>query len=419
MASLITNYLYNPTLAYVLIGVICSTSSTAIIGCFCFLQKKTLAGDAIAHALLPGLCLGFLYTGTQAPFYLIIGACTTGALALFLIDYLPTHSKIKQDTATALVLSSFFGIGLLLLTHIQQSGNVHQAGLQSFLFGHAATLVSQDLLVFTMLSIILIITTILFFKEFKLIIFDARFAHTIGWPVRSLKLLLHAMIILAIVAGIRSIGVILIASILISPAAAARFWTDRLPTMLILATTFAILASIIGTLLSYKISRLPTGPCIVLTITAIALFSFSFSPKKGFIARKYRAYQYHQKVLTENIIKMLYKLGQKDGQHNAYRKEITLLEKRPMNHKNLVRTLKKLQKQGLVAQKKPALWALTSAGKTKGAHMLHLHILWEAYLARHLKIQPDHVHDDAEAIEHLITPELEADLTRLLNDLDT
>ncbi len=414
MGSLITSYLHNPTLTYVLLGVICSTISTAIIGCFCFLQKKTLVGDAIAHALLPGLCLGFLYTKTQNPFHLITGACTTGAIALFLIDYLPTHTKIKKDTATALILSTFFGTGLLLLTHIQQSNNTNQAGLQRFLFGHAATLVLHDLLIFAILGLILIITTTIFFKEFRLIIFDIKFAHTIGWPVRSLKLLLHTLTILAIVAGIRSIGVILITAILITPAAAARFWTDRLPIMIILAATFASLASIVGTLLSYKISHLPTGPCIVLVTTAIALLSFAFAPKKGIIARKYRKYQYQQKILRENIVKQLYKLGQEDGLYTAPRKISTLVEKCSIKNKKLVYTLKKLLKQGLVTQKKTDLWSLTPAGKAKGAHILHLHLLWEAYLVHHLNIQLDHVHEEAESIEHLITPELEADLTKLL-----
>lgn len=416
MFDIIIEHLNNPTLIYILIGVVLSTISTAIIGSFWFLQKKALIGDVIAHALLPGICLGFLCTSTKMALYLTIGAFITGSLALFLLEQVNVYSKIKKDSAMALIISTFLGIGLFLLTYIQQSGNESQAGLKSFLFGQASTLVTEDIFVFMGLACILISITILFFKAFSTIGFDPIFAQTIGWPVGLLNLLIQSLTILTIVTGMQSIGILLIASILTIPAATARFWTNHLPFIVVFAALFATLSSILGTMLSYLIAGLPTGPCIVLCLIGLALLSFLIAPKKGFLSRRYKQYKYQEKILIENVLKLVYELGKEDGLYYRDRKFDMLLAKRPMLIKDLKKAFKKLLAKGWVVKTGNNLWRLTPSGKAKGEHVLNLHTLWEAYLMRYLKIKPDHAHDDAESIEHLLTPEIEVDLRRLLHD---
>ena len=270
------------------LGTVLLTTSTAMVGSFTLLKKKALVGDAIAHAVLPGVCLSFLMTGTKDPIYLVIGAFATGGLSLLLINGISHHSKLKEDTAIALVLSVTFGIGILLLTTIQHSGNAALVGLSNFLFGKAASLVSHDLKVLSVLSLVLIVAVLLFFKEFTLVAFDRAFAQAIGLPVRRLELLLTSLTVLAIVVGIRAVGILLMSAMLITPAAAARFWVHHLPSMVLLAAVLGMFAGITGAFISYLAPALPTGPWIVLTISAIAYVSFLFAPCKGLWGRTLR-----------------------------------------------------------------------------------------------------------------------------------
>ncbi|MFT5642409.1 MAG: manganese/zinc/iron transport system permease protein, partial [Cyclobacteriaceae bacterium] len=170
----------NPNIRYVVFGSMLLAVSSAIVGCFTFLKKKALVGDVVSHAVLPGICLSFIISGTKDPFLLIIGAFITGWLSIVVMDYIIQHSKIKEDTATGLSLSVFFGIGILLLTYIQHSGNAAQSGLDSFLFGKAAALVGKDLLAFSLVAILILVVVFFFYKEFKLISFDPAFAQSLG-----------------------------------------------------------------------------------------------------------------------------------------------------------------------------------------------------------------------------------------------
>lgn len=406
-------FLTDPNIRYVVLGTFLLTSSTAVVGSFALLKKKVLVGDAVAHAVLPGMCLAFILTGTKNPFYLAIGACFSGGLALLLIDSISQSSKIKEDTAIALVLSVAFGIGILLLTAIQHSGNAAQVGLTNFLFGKAASLVRSDLQSLGILSLLLLGVVWLFFKEFTLIAFDKAFAQAIGLPVWWLELLMTSLTVLAIVVGIRAVGVLLMTAMLITPAAAARFWTDNFPKMLVLAAVLGMLSGWAGAFVSYLIPAMPTGPWIVMVITLITYISFLLAPKKGLVARKLRRRRHQQKTLLENILKLFYELGQLDQQFYAERSLGLLLQHRPMRRRTLLQGLNRLQQQGLV-QCQGQRWALTSAGKAKGEDVNTLHELWECYLREYLRIKPDHVHEDAESIEHIITPELAQELQQLL-----
>ena len=408
----------DPNIRYVVGGSVLLAVSSAIVGCFTFLKKKELVGDAVAHSVLPGVCLAFMLSGTKNPIYLIIGAFITGWLSLILIDFITAHSKIKEDTAIGLILSVFFGIGILLLTVIQHSGNAAQTGLDSFLFGKAAALVGQDLYVFGLIAITLLIVVFFFYKEFTLISFDENFAKAIGFPVRRLELLLTTLTVLAVVAGIQAVGVVLMAAMLITPAAAARFWTDRLKVMLFLAALFGGISGIIGAYISYIAPSMPTGPWIVMVISIIAIISFFVAPGKGIFYRLIRQKTIKTRILEENILKMFYQLGEFDQSFGKSRTPNELLKRRPMQKNLLMKGLNKLRFQGFI-KKTTDGWKLTTEGKIKGQRTVKLHRLWEVYLTEYLRIAPDHVHDDADNIEHILTPELEARLEKLLDYPET
>lgn len=264
---------------------------SGFLGSFAVLRKQSLLGDGISHAALPGVVLAFLLTGSKNTEFLLLGALASGLLATFLIVQIVRHSRIKFDSSLALILSVFFGLGLVLLTYVQKIPNSNQAGLKRFIFGQAATLLQRDVLLMLVCGTLLLALTLIFWKEFKLFTFDSDFAQSIGFSPRKLNLLLSFMIVMAIIIGLQTVGVILMSAMLIAPAVAARQWTNKLSLMVLLAGVFGALSGIAGTALSSMVPKLPTGPCIVIFISLLVLFSLLFAPERGMINRLYRRRQ--------------------------------------------------------------------------------------------------------------------------------
>lgn len=404
----------DPNIRFVVIGSILLTASSAIVGSFTFLNKRSLVGDAIAHAVLPGVCLGFLLSGTKNPFFLIGGAFATGWLSLVGVDYITRHTRIKEDTAIGLVLSVFFGLGVVLLTIIQKSGNAAQSGLDHFLFGKAASLVGNDLYTFAAVAVVLLLAVFLLFKEFALLAFDKDFARAIGLPVKRIELVLTSLIVLAVVIGIQAVGVVLMAAILITPAAAARFWTDKIGIMFFLASIFGAVSGLAGAYISYVAPAMPTGPWIVIVISTIAFISFFLAPRRGVLSRLVKQTRIRKTINDENVLKALYQLGEESRNFYLQRSVDEIMRRRKFQREGLVAVLRRLRNQGYLEQT-GNLWGLTEVGKIRGQRVVKIHRLWELYLTTQLHIAPDHVHDDADTIEHLLTPELEAQLEELLD----
>ncbi|AMM52145.1 zinc ABC transporter permease [Rufibacter sp. DG15C] len=399
---------------FVTIGSVLLAASSAVVGCFTVLRKRALVGDAVAHAVLPGVCLAFILTGEKNPIVLLIGSFLTGWLSLIVIDVITAKSRIKEDTAIGLVLSVFFGIGVLLLTSIQHSGNENQSGLDKFLFGSAAALVGQDLYTFGAVAVLLLLSVVLLYKEFKLISFDIAYARTIGLQVRRLELLLTTLTVLAVVVGIQSVGVVLMSAMLITPAAAARFWTDRLDAMVIIAAVMSAVCGAAGAFVSFTAPAMPTGPWIVMLLSMLAIISFTLAPNKGLLSRYLSQRRVRRQMMRENILKTLFHLGETTGeyQHSYSKKQI--LERRQLPLLKMQAELQTLSRQGLIVKSKQG-WALTEGGKKEAQRVVRLHRLWELYLTQYLQVASDHVHEDAESIEHVLTPELEKRLEELLD----
>lgn len=402
-----------PNIKYVVFGTILLSISSAVVGCFTFIKKKSLVGDVISHAVLPGICISFLVSGSKDPFLLIIGAFISGWISILVMDAIIQNTKIKEDAATGLSLSVFFGIGILLMTYIQHSGNAAQSGLDTFLFGKAAALVGKDLLAFSIIAIVVLLTVFIFYKEFKVISFDPQFAKVIGLPIRRLEMLLTSITVLAVVTGIQAVGVVLMAAMLITPAAAARFWTNRLSRMIMLASVFGAFSGISGAFISYSAPSMPTGPWMVMILSILALISFFFAPNKGILVRQWRRFSIRRQLLEENLLKTFYRIGENSGDHFDTVAVNDLQLVRNFSPSQLAKGLRKLRVNGYVRRSDNS-WFLTNEGFEKGKRITRLHRLWELYLTKYLRIAPDHVHEDADTIEHVITPELEARLEKLL-----
>ena len=256
--------IWDATFQLVLLGSLLIGATSGTLGAFAVLRRRSLLGDALAHAALPGVALAFLWTQSKALPILLLGATVSGVVGVLVIEAIVNYTRIKADAALGIVLSVFFGGGIVLLTHIQQSEVGNQSGLDKFLFGQAASIVRSDLYVMCIVSALVMVAVFVFFKEFKGLIFDAEFLSALGFSQRVVDLVLMGLIVLTVMVGLQAVGVILIAAMLITPAAAARFWTDRLHVMVIVSGILGALCGAIGVGLSALAPRIPTGPVMVL-----------------------------------------------------------------------------------------------------------------------------------------------------------
>lgn len=405
----------DPNVRLVALGSILLGVSAAIVGTFTFLRKRALVGDAIAHAILPGVCLAFMLTGEKHPAYLLIGAVIAGWVSLWVMDLLANNSKLHMDTAIGAVLSVFFGLGILLLTSIQHSGSANQAGLDKFLFGKAASMTQQDVVVFSTVAGVLLVIVLLFFRAFKAVAFDRAFARSIGLPVRGLEFLLSTITVLSVATGIQAVGVVLMAALLITPAAAARFWTDRIQVLLLLAALFGLFSGLFGAWVSYTAPAMPTGPWVVVLLSGIAIISIIIAPERGVWARIRLQRQNQRKMNRENLLKSFYAIGEQKQDFEGDIRLSALTALRPFQRWELRTGLKHLKRQGWVAQMGEGVYRLTPSGLKESQRIVRLHRLWELYLTERMNFASDHVHNTAEAIEHIITPDVEAALLRELD----
>jgi manganese/zinc/iron transport system permease protein len=279
MLELFTDYtLRNVALGSALLGIV-----SGVLGCFAVLRRQGLLGDALAHAALPGICIAYLLTGSKAPIVLLLGAAAAGWVGTILLLQIVKQTHISEDGALGIVLSTFFGFGILLLTFITKRNDANQSGLDKYLFGQAAALIQENVVTMAILGGVALVIVALLYKEFKLLAFDPSFAASLGFSTNVLSVLLTSLIVIAIVIGLQTVGVVLMAAMLIGPAVAARQWTNKLSVMIVLAAVFGAAAGILGALISISDEGLPTGPMIILSLTAIVLLSLFFAPERGLV----------------------------------------------------------------------------------------------------------------------------------------
>ena len=280
-----------------------------MLGSFAVLRKQSLLGDAISHAALPGIAIAFLITGAKDSNTLLLGALVSGLIGTFWIRGIVTKTHLKSDTALGLILSLFFGFGMLLLTFIQKQPNANQAGLDKYLFGQAATLVESDVWLMAIVTGICLIIMLTFWKEFKILLFDADYTKTLGFNTKTIDVLITSFIVLAIVLGLQTVGVVLMSAMLLAPAAAARQWTNSLSRMVFLAALFGAFSGVFGTAISASQNNLSTGPVIVLVAAVFVVFSFVFSPSRGLLFKQIRFIKNRRDLELHKTLAFMYNIA--------------------------------------------------------------------------------------------------------------
>ena len=354
------------TVRVVALGAALLGAVSGALGSFAVLRKQSLLGDAISHAALPGIVLAFLLTGSKATLVLVLGAAVAGWVGTLMVMWVVTATRVKEDSALGLILSVFFGLGLVLLTYVQRLPMASQAGLDRFLFGQAATLLERDVMVIGGLGGVAVLITLLAWKEFKLLSFDPEFGASLGIGMRAVDVLLTTVLVLAIVIGLQTVGVVLMSAMVVAPGAAARQWTDRTGHMVALAACFGAASGVAGAVVSSLVDRLPTGPTIVLCLSAGVLASLLFAPRRGLVWNWFRTQRRHRGLQSEGVLRDLYDLAGHHG-HTAHGHPVAALEAMRMGHGSVRRSLAALREQGLAQVTNGDSWALTGRGVEEAA----------------------------------------------------
>lgn len=355
LRELFTDY----TLRTVALGAALIGLAAGALGVFALLRRQSLLGDAMSHAALPGVAAAFLFTMTKDPLALLVGALAAGWLGSLLATLITRMTRLKNDAALGIVLAVFFAAGMVLLGYIQSLPTAAQAGLDKYLFGNASTLLPRDVAVVATCGALALLLTAVFWKEFKLLSFDYGYAQSLGWPVRLLDTGLTTLIVLAIVIGLQAVGVVLMSALLVAPAAAARQWSNRLSVVVWLAAAFGALSGVSGAVASAQVPSLPTGPAIVLVVSAITLLSLLLAPARGVVWSWLRHRRQHGQVLQATVLAGMYALA---NQHENYDAAHDASALDAVGIHAAGKTLPVLERRGLVAREN-GHWRLTGAGR--------------------------------------------------------
>jgi len=389
-------FIQRALIASITIGISCG-----LIGTYIMLRRMSLIGDALAHAVLPGVVVSFMVAG-KSEIALFIGAVVSGIVTVLLIGFVNRNSKIKEDTSIGIIFTGAFALGILLVSQLKQ---VH-IDLSSYLFGDVLGVSTGDITLSLIIMVVIILCILLFYKQLLLTSFDPTMALTIGISTTLVHYMLMTLLSMSIVAGLQSVGVILIIAMLITPPATAYLLSNNLKKILFLSPMFGTISAVAGLYLSYHFN-FASGASIVLVAVALFLLAFLFSPKEGVVTRLFRRRAATKLVLIEDVIKLSFRFAEetdKTGLTDRIANELGISNSRVES------AIRILINKGLM-QKTNGSFLLTEDGRKYATRLIRTHRLWETYITREKVTDMEHVHPEAEKVEHVLTEDM-------VNELD-
>lgn len=395
-------------LAAVVLGVNCG-----ILGCFLVLRRIAMLGDTISHAILPGIVVAFAFQQQQNFWVLLTIALATGLLAAWMVDTLEHTTPTKSETALSVTLSLSFALGVFGISLLQNQPGIALAGVESYLFGQFAAINEVQLLALGVALCLTLTFLAIFYRPLAVSTFDPVFAETIGIPIHWLRRGFIFLTTIGIVTSAQSIGVILAAAVLILPAASSLLLSNSLLLMLGISALIGTLQTVLGCIVSYHYAGVPTGPSIIVIGAVLFAFTLFFAPHKGILIRSVRRRQQSEAIAKENLVKDIYRLSQKDS--NTPINATTLAGYRQLPEETILHIISKAKRMQWLETREDNSLLLTAKGRQRAIELVRNHRLWETFLATKINIATDHVHRDAEDIEHIIDPYL---AQRLFDELE-
>lgn len=389
-------FIQRALIASVTIGISCG-----LIGTYIMLRRMSLIGDALAHAVLPGVVVSFMVAG-KSEIALFVGAVVSGIITVLLIGFVNRNSKIKEDTSIGIIFTGAFALGILLVSQLKQ---VH-IDLSSYLFGDVLGVSTGDITLSLIIMAVIILCILLFYKQLLLTSFDPTMALTIGISTTLVHYMLMTLLSMSIVAGLQSVGVILIIAMLITPPATAYLLSNNLRKILFLSPMFGTISAVAGLYLSYHFN-FASGASIVLVAVALFLLAFLFSPKEGVVTKLFRRRAATKLVLIEDVIKLSYRFAEETGKTGLTDR---ISNELGISNSRIESAIKILIGKGLM-QKTNGSYLLTEDGTKYATRLIRTHRLWETYITREKVIDMEHIHPEAEKVEHVLTEDM-------VNELD-
>jgi manganese/zinc/iron transport system permease protein len=409
----------------VMIGALFLGISAGIVGSLVLLRDRALIGDALAHGTLPGICTAFLISvlsgySEKNSVILLTGATCTGIVAILTVHAIVHYTRLTEDTAIGIVLSTFFGAGVALLSFLQQFGRGNVAGLNHFIYGQAAAMQRNEVLMISIIALLATILALILFKEFRLLCFDEDFAKSEGWPVNRLDLVLMGLVVLVVVAGLQAVGMILVIALLIIPPAAARLWTEKMSSMTLLSSIIGGASGYIGAALSATYPNLPAGSIIVLTTSSVFAVSLLFAPTRGLVSRALKVARLRFQVAEDHLLLEAYEYLSETGQLPQNELDNLAKVSEDAQSRSLVvpyLALPIIQLWSLPKRSIVIIWGkgrnlyrfdeneaqlqITIRGLKRISALAHSHVTWEERLLHHPDVDHSLAHTTADYVEHL------------------
>ena len=388
-------------LASMAVGISCG-----ILGCFIVLRNMSMVGDALSHAILPGVVLAFFIFGTDSSWGFFLGAVLAGWVCSFLITWIQTKVSTKNDAAVGIVFTCMFSLGVIGITFLDSRKNVH-IDLKDYLFGNILGVSDSDLYVSLMVTLTVVAGVMIFYRSLFLTTFQSVVARTMGVNVERVHYFLMLLLSFAIVSALRTVGVILVVAMLITPASTSLLLFKRLPNVILFSAFLGLGTAIGGFFLSLVLDA-PPGPLMAVLATALYVLAVIFSPTSGLLIRSIQSTREKQKIRQEDIIKCIHMHNNRGISVDAS----LVAEKLEINPFILRRAVRSLVKKGLL---EASGFELTRKGKKRGEQLIRAHRLWETYMVNKMGMDSDQIHDEAERLEHHLSEEI---INEVAADLD-
>ncbi|MEX0701872.1 MAG: metal ABC transporter permease [Planctomycetales bacterium] len=417
------------TTRWALLGTVALGVSAGVVGTFMLLRKRSLVGDVVSHAALPGVALAFLAMEVRAAGSgrwlpgLLTGAALAGLTGVLCATFIRRFTRLKEDATLAVVLGVFYGVGVALFS-IAERLAARMGAIEDFTLGAVHSIVAADVQLIAAAALAVLVLCGSLFKEFSLLCFDAEFGAAQGWPMGPLDVALMGLVVAVAVIGLQSVGLLLMVAMLIAPAAAARFWTDDIRKMAAIAALLGGLGAFCGVLASHLVPKLSAGATIVLAGSVLFAISLLWGTRRGLAWRLLEHRRLGRRVARDHILRACYEAieAERGGPLDADTSALVqtplpierIVELRDWSRRQLERGLAAAERERLTTSGPDGRWRLTEAGATAAARAVRNHRLWELYLIQYADIAPSHVDRDADRIEHVLGPEIISELERLL-----
>lgn len=397
-------YAWRALMASVMVGLMCGA-----LGCFIVLRNMSMFGDALSHAILPGVVVAFMVVGGYSALGFFLGSVGAGLLTALVITWIQQRVATKNDAAIGIVFTTMFALGVMGISWLSKNEHAH-IDLKDFLFGNVLGVSDTDLVLTGMICCYVLASIYIFYRPLFATTFQPVIAKTMGINTKLVHYFLMLLLSFSVVAALQTVGVILVVAMLITPAATGLLLSRRLPSVIIIASGVGVLAAVLGLLVAFAFKTTP-GPAMAVTASMLYAIAVFFAPERGLVFRFFRKRTREQRIQLEDVLKQGSRLEREDELSI-----VTLAEKTVLPASTIKARLKTLAKNKLVTV---SPLAFTDKGRLEADKLVRAHRLYETFLVNKLGLTEDQIHDEAERYEHLLTDEILDDMDRELGFPDT